>query len=757
MSVSDKLPLLAPAVLAVFANAALGADDGAAQCGPGFKVPERPAAESTEPDADPATIRLSADAADTTEDGASRLTGNVRIEQGERLLASDELVYDQSDQVIEATGNVRFWGDGVYVAGDRARAEIENESIAIKPATAFMIEGELGRGEASSIRTVGTERMTANDAAYTTCDPGNSGDTDWRITASRVEFDRARDSGVAHDTWFELKGRRVFYLPWLSFPLSSQRKSGFLTPTWGSGRAGSVEVTTPYYFNLAPNHDATLAARTMSDRGVQAQGEFRFLSRAWGFGRLAAEFLPYDAEFDDDRTAFDLTHRHEWADRWSTDTRLEWVSDPAYLQDLGTDLSQTSRIYLPRRFDASYRGDDWDALVRFQDFQTLDRTILPHDRPYARLPQVLLRTTAPERNRALNFSTTAELAYFDQRSVTTGARVDLRPSLTYPIRGAGAFVTPRAALHFTQYNLNRSEAEASLNEKPERLVPSVSLDGGVFFERPVTLDSRSLTHTVEPRLHYLLVPYSRQDDLPNFDTSRPSFSFDHLFRENRFSGGDRLGDANQLTLAVTSRLLDERGGELARASLGQIRYFRDRRIVLDEGDRPETTDVSDLVAELEARPARKWRLRASLQYDPDVSRADKNTVHLRYQQDRRSVVNAAYRRVRDMDPEETVEQADLSFAWPMGSHWRAIGRWSFALDEDTERTLEAFGGLAYESCCLAFRAVARRFLSNADRSDDEDRYSNGLFLQLELKGLTGSGSRPDALSTRGIPGYENEF
>ena len=757
MSVSDKLPLLAPAVLAVFASAALGADDGAAQCGPGLKVPERPATESTEPDADPGTIRLSADAADVAEDGASRLTGNVRVEQGERLLASDELVYDQSDQVLEATGNVRFWGDGVFVAGDRARAEIENEVIAIEPATAFMIEAEQGHGRAGDIRTVGRARMTANDVTYTTCDPGDSGDADWRITASRVEFDRAGDTGLAHDTWLELKGQRVFYLPWISFPLSGQRKSGFLTPTWGAGRAGSVEVTTPYYFNLAPDHDATLAARAMSDRGVQAQGEFRFLSRSWGFGRLAAEFLPHDAEFDDDRTAFDLVHRHEWADRWSTDARLEWVSDPEYLQDLGADLSQTSRIHLPRRLDASYRGDDWDALIRFQDFQTLDRTILPHDRPYARLPQVLLRTNAPERSRTLNFSATAELAYFDQRSLTTGARVDLRPSLTYPIRGAGAFVTPRAALHFTRYNLNRSEAEATLDDEPERLVPSFSLDSGVFFERPVALDSRSLTHTIEPRLYYLLVPFSRQDDLPNFDTSRPSFSFDHLFRENRFSGGDRMGDTSQLTLAVTSRLLDERGGELARASLGQIRYFRDRRIVLDEGDGPETTDFSDFVAELEARPARKWRLRASLQYDTDVSRADKNAVHVRYQQDRRSVVNAAYRRVRDMGPEEAIEQADLSFAWPIGSHWRAIGRWSFALDDDTERTLEAFGGLAYESCCMAFRAVARRFLSNAGGSDDEDRYSNGLFLQLELKGLTGSGSRPDALFTRSIPGYENEF
>ena len=758
MSVADKLPLLIPAVLAVFTSAALGATDDAAQCGPGFRMPERPAAETTEPDAEPGTIRLSADAADVADDGVSRLTGNVRVEQGERLLATDELVYDQSGQVLEATGNVRFWGDGVFVAGDRARAEIEHEVIAVEPATAFMIEDEQGHGRAGGIRTVGTGRMTANDVTYTTCAPGDSGDADWRITASHVEFDRAEDTGVARNTWLEIEGQRVFYLPWISFPLSSQRKSGFLTPTWGAGRAGSVELTTPYYFNLAPTYDATLAARTMSDRGVQAQGELRFLSRTWGAGRLAAELLPHDAELGDDRTAFDLAHRHEWFDRWSTDARLEWVSDPEYLQDLGADLSQTSRIHLPRRVDASYRGDAWDALVRVEDFQTLDRTILPRDRPYARLPQILVRTISPERSRALNFNATAELAYFDQRSLTTGARVDVRPSLSYPIRDAGAFVTPKAALHYTGYNLDRTEAEASLDDQPQRVVPSFSLDGGVFFERPASLYGRPFTHTIEPRLYYLLVPYSRQDDMPSFDTSRSGFSFDHLFRENRFTGGDRMGDTSQLTLAATSRLLDERGGELARVSLGQIRYFRDRRVVLDEGGEPETGEASSLVAELEARPARKWRLRANLQYDTDVGRTDANAVHVRYQQDRRSVVNAAYRLVRNTGPEAAIEQADLSFAWPIGSRWRAVGRWSFALDDDdTQRTLEAFGGLAYESCCLSFRAVARRFLSNAGRIDDEDRYSNGLFFQLELKGLSGSGSRRDALFTRGIPGYENDF
>ena len=312
-------------------------------------------------------------------------------------------------------------------------------------------------------------------------------------------------------------------------------------------------------------------------------------------------------------------------------------------------------------------------------------------------------------------------------------------------------------MHVSGYELDRVEAEAALDDRPTRVVPAFSLDSGAILERPVTLEGRSLTHTVEPRLYYLLVPFERQDDLPNFDTSESTFSFARLYRENRFSGGDRIGDANQLTLGLTSRLLDEHGAELVRASLGQISYFRDRKVGLDRSDAPETRRASDLVAEIEARPAREWRLRASLQYDTVDGLADSNALHVQYRHDRRRIFNAAYRLAHDIDPDGTIEQADLSFVWPIAKQWRTIGRWSVALNEEENRTLEAFGGLAYESCCLTLRAVARRYLSHAHWSESDDRYSNGIYVQVELKGLTGAGARPNEFLIRGIPGYENEF
>ena len=751
---STRLLLLAFAAPAVFAGAAAGADDEWLQCGPGFRLPERPALEATESDADPGTIHLSADEAEIVEEGVSRFTGGVTVEQGSQQIQSDEIVYNQPEEVIEAKGGIRFWDDGVFVTSDGARAEIGRDIVTFAPKTAFMLESEHGHGDAAEVRALGTERVIANDVSYTTCNPGEA---DWRITASRVEFDRAEDIGTAEDMWLEFMGQRVFYLPWMSFSLSSQRKSGFLTPTLGASGSSGAEVAVPYYFNLAPNYDATLTARTMSERGVQAQGEFRLLSRTYGSGRMAAEFLPHDRKFGDDRTSFDLVHRHRWSDRWSSNVRFEWISDREYLEDLGESLSQSSRSHLPRRIDATYRGDGWNARVRLQDFMTLDQTIAANNLPYARLPQITFRTNRPQRNRAPNFGLDAEFAYFDDDSRTTGTRVDLQPSFTFPSHAAGAYVTPKAAVYITGYNLNRTSAEATLDESPSRVLPTFSLDGGLFLERPVTLSGTPLVHTIEPRLYYLLVPHERQDDLPSFDTGEPTFSFAQLFRDNRFSGGDRVGDANQVTLALTSRLLDDHRVERARASIGQIRYLRDRKVPLDEGDAPQTRNASDLVAELEARPTREWRLRAGLQYNADAGRTEKNVLNARYQPDRRSVVNVGYRLVRDIDPSRTIEQADLSFAWPLGASWRAVGRWSYALNEDRHRTLEAFGGMEYESCCWGFRVVARRFRRSGARSDGEDNYSNGIFLQLELKGFTGVGNWTEALLVRGIPGYENEF
>ena len=751
MGLRTRLLVRGLAASAAFAGGAASADDGRLQCEPGLRIPEPPVLEAADTDADPGTIHLTADEGSAVEGGGTVLTGNVEAARGTLRLRADELVHTPADETLDARGNVRIWDEGTYVTGDRARADIPADVVTVEPATSYVLEEKRAHGDAAVLRRFGNERLSGDDVTYTTCNPG---DTDWRITASRVDLDFVDESGTARGAWLRFKGVPVLYTPWMSFPLGERRRSGFLAPAFGVNSSRGAELAVPYYFNLAPNYDATLTARTMSRRGVQTQGEFRFLSRVYGSGRFLAEHLPSDRLIDDDRSMLDLEYRRRWSSRWSTNARLEWTSDAEYLDDFGTDLSQSSRTHLPRWIDTRYRGDGWNARIRFRDYLTVDREIPSRHRPYAELPQVRVRTSRPEKNRTLNFAAAAEVTYFDRRSRTTGGRMDLQPSITYPLRTTGTFVVPKATLHLTRYALDRAGTDASGDDGPSRVLPSFSIDGGVFLERPLNFRDRSFIHTIEPRLHYLRVPFEDQDDLPLFDTSLPGFSFAQLFRDNRFSGRDRIGDADQVALTLTSRLLDERGAERVRASIGQIRYFRDRRVTLD--GEPEATRTSDLVAEIGLRPTRSWRLQAGLQYDTDAGRTEKNALNVRYQPDRRSVANVGYRVVRGSGPADTIEQADLSFAWPLAANWRTVGRWNFALDKDTNRTLEAFAGLEYENCCLGFRVVARRFLTG-DGSDEEDDYSHGFFLQIELKGLTGAGRATGALLERSIPGFENPF
>jgi LPS-assembly protein len=553
--------------------------------------------------------------------------------------------------------------------------------------------------------------------------------------------------GTAHHAWITFKRVPIFYSPYLTFPLSDQRRSGFLAPSYRVSSASGLELTVPYYLNLAPNYDATVGLRGMTERGVQLQGEFRYLTTR-GQGQLGLELMPDDRKFGSGRSAVSFQHTGYFAERWSANVNFNRLSDRQYFEDLGTNLAIASQTFAERRADVYRWGNGWYALGRLQSFQTLDRRLPGGSRPYERLPQLMAVYRPAERNRQVNFSGTAELVHFDRRDSVTGVRMDLRPTVSYPIRGTAGFIEPRATLRQTLYSLDGTAPGAK--RTPTRTIPTFSVDSGLFFERNLEIRGQSLVQTLEPRAFYLFTPPTNQDDLPVFDTGRFTFAFAQLFREDRFSGADRVGDAHQVALALTSRVLDPAGGELVRGSVGQILFLRDRRITLP-GQARETDSVSNLVGEVSANLGRRWRVLGGLQWDPHATRTERSTVALRYQPDPLRVVNAAYRFLRQAPGVVgSVEQMDLSFAWPVARHWRAVGRWNHSLPDN--RMLEAFGGLEYESCCWAFRAVGRRYLSST-----EGEHTNAIFFQLELKGLTGIGRGTVSFLERSIPGYENPF
>jgi LPS-assembly protein len=706
-------------------------------CGPALLLPARPAAEMQT--GGPDFTHVSADDADIVELGTSVLTGNVQVLHGERQLQADRVELTQPENTVDAFGDIRIWDENLFVTGETAHIEIDAETAVLEQSQFIMLD-EHAHGVAERVVLNSRDLITVEDGLYTTCNPDAVA---WQLEADSIVLNRVNDSGLARNVLVKFKGVPVFYSPILTFPLSDKRKTGFLTPSYRVSSETGVEFLLPYYWNIAPSQDATLTARAMTQRGVQLQGEYRYLTNR-GHGKVGVEYLPHDSELGEDRSAVSFQHDGTFAPGWSTDIDFNWVSDEAYFEDLGTNLETSSQSFLQQQIDLRYSRNRWSLLARVQDYQTIDHTITAANKPYKRLPQLLFNYSSLERNRELTTSFRGEVVHFDRTDPSvTGIRYDLKPSVSFPMRTASTFLVPKAELQYTAYQLDGQES--GLSDNPDRLLPILSADAGMFFERDVQFGGERFVQTLEPRLYYLYVPFDDQSDIPLFDTSLNTFNFGQLFRENRFSGADRTGDANQLSLVLSSRLLTGSGAESLRASVGQIVYFRDRKVNLTPTSTEQTDGASDFVAELSAKVWDGWRVTAGMQWNVADSRTDRNTIRVRYQPNEQRVINLEYRFVREVD-----EQTDASFRWPINYNWSAVGRWNYSLP--TQRTLEAFGGVEYDSCCWAARAVAGRFVHNT-AGDSE----NAVFLQFELKGLAGVGDSVATFLQKSIPGYRNNF
>lgn len=706
-----------------------------AQCGGALQLPPRPAFLSPQSD-DPEAIEAAGDVANRREGGISVLSGNVQLQRGNRQLKADHLEYNEAEELIDVQGNVEYWDESAYVSGERAHLNLRTDTTELGGASYIFLDTH-SRGEAAETVITSEKVVTVNDADYTTCNPDSNA---WKLNAEELELDFSEDVGTAYNVWLEIADVPVFYTPYATFPLSNKRKSGLLVPKVRIANSTGFDLTVPYYFNIAPNQDATLAGRLMTKRGLQLQGEYRYLTGLGG-GLVAGEYLPDDREFGDYRAAFRYTHGGAFAPRWGARVDYNWVSDTDYFTDLGTNLAIASRSFLEQTGDITYSGNGWSGLSRVQAFQTLDTTIAPSDRPYKRLPQFLVSATERRRNRTFNPGGHGEFVNFDRDTGVIGQRVDILPTLDYQWRGAAWFLVPKASVRFTHYDLD--DTGAGQSSSLSRTIPTASLDAGMFFERDWSIGGRGFLQTLEPRLFYLYVPFKNQDDLPIFDTALFDFDFTQLFSENRFSGADRVGDANQLTIALTSRFLaSSTGEEYLRFDVGQIRYFRDREVTLP--DEPvETSSASPLIVGLTATVDRRWQFFTATQWDISDDRITKNNTGVRYKPDPLRVVNLSYSFVPG-----NFEQTDMSMAWPIARDWRFVGRWAYSLQQD--KTVEAFGGVEYESCCWAFRTVIRRYLSGTQQTD-------AFFFQLEFKGLTGVGRSTVDFLERSIPGYENDF
>jgi len=677
--------------------------------------------------------------------------GNVRLRRRGQAVSADWLRYDRPSEEFAAQGSVRMQRGTDVVEGARLRYNLESErgsmenpsyllhKRAVSPGAEPQFRDADARGSAEQLWFEGPGRYRAARARHTSCGPGNE---DWYLRAGELEIDKERDLGVARDATIEFLGAPIFYSPYLSFSLHQERRSGFITPHYGNSDSGGVEVTIPYYWNIAPNRDATVSPRIMTRRGVQVLGEFRYLEPTY-LGEARAEVLPNDDAKDGERrSAYFVRHDHTLPSGWFGKLNLQRVSDDTYFTDLSTQISKTAQVQLPNDL-ALGRGGNWgsaggyglSALV--QRWQTLQPDPLqPVTPPYDRLPQVTLSAARAEVLRS-DFDFFGQYTTFDHPTLTTGTRMVAYPSLSVPLQTAYASITPKLGVNVTRYLIDSNSAGFT---DQSRALPIFTTDSSVVFERPTTLGGAPFLQTLEPRLFYVNIPFRDQSNIPVFDSAQQDINFATIYSENQFSGWDRINDANQLTLGVTSRLIGaDTGAERLRVGVAQRYYFEDQAVTLP-GVPIRTSSSSDLLAALSGAIAAHLRAEVGLQYSTNFSQTQKFNAGVRYQPAAGRVLNLSYRETID-----TLRQTDVSAQWPVWRGWTGLARWNYSLEDS--RTLEALLGAEYNADCWALRLVAHRFATTTQDA------STSLFIQLELTGMSRIGTNPMETLRRNIAGY----
>jgi LPS-assembly protein len=668
---------------------------------------------------------------EVTREGDAKLMGGVTIVQGDRELSAESATYDASERRFEVEGDVEYRAPDIRLKGGSGSWNALGTGQFT--GAEFELPQRPARGSAKSLEMDGEGTLKLDDVRFTTCPAGH---TDWELRADSIQIDQKTQQGTGRNVRIDLKGVPILYTPVISFPVGDARKSGFLFPSFGNSDKSGFELGVPYYFNLAPNHDLTLTPFLMSRRGFGLGLDYRYLTGE-SRGKFGTDYLPGDDLANRDRRLSTLEHRTDFSDRLRLAADLADASDSRYFEDFGLGPDGTSITFLDRQMHLAWLGDGWRLDSRVQDYQVIDTTVDPFERPYSRLPQVAFTGLWPM-PAGLEASLDAETVWFDRDAGVTGLRADAMPRVAWGLRGPSYHLEPSAAWRVTGYEL--SDTAPGADDSPHRSAPILSLDTGLVFERE-SGERNQFVQTLEPRLRYTWIPFRDQGDLPLFDTALPDLNLVQLFRANRYVGADRLGDANELAAGLTTRLVRaESGQQYLTATVGQRFYFESPRVVLP-GEVAETRSASNLVGEVELTAWRSWSARAAVEWDAEQSNTLRGEAGVQYRPGPDTVVNLGYRY-----REGTLEQWDAGFAWRLSRSWQLYARQVYSTLED--KSIDRFAGFEYTGCCWRLRLLGRNYVSN--RTGESD---NSILLQVELNGLSSVGSRSDTFLERGIRGY----
>ncbi|SFU83459.1 LPS-assembly protein LptD [Halomonas korlensis] len=752
---------------------------------PGYRLPV-PADEK---------IASEADSADYGADGETILAGEVVLRRSDAQLEAPRVRVPGTRETAFAEGPLALRDRGILVRGESAELSLNSDAASIDNAHYVAHEQRL-RGDAQRLARLEDGRYRLTEASFTTCDPG---DNTWRLVGNDILLDRETGVGTARHARLEVARVPVFYWPWLRFPIDERRQTGFLWPMLGIS-LDSLDYAQPFYWNIAPNRDATITPRWITDRGLLMGGEYRYLYED-NAGQIEGAYLANDdGGSDDDR--YDEPQRFEGEDRWYVDYRhagrfdartryrLRYgaASDGRYFDDFGTTFGEQETSNLPRLAQIDHRGDVWQLQARAQGFQRLEEPLLDREKPFYRLPS-LTANARWSQDSGFYQQWRSNLTYFwrdvDEaelpdnprfdREAAVGTRLHLAPAAGWRFDETWGHLEPRVEWLATAYELDYGNRETDRDTTLTRSVPVSTLDAGLAFERELDLGGRGYRQTLEPRMNYAYVPARDQSEFPDFDTAERAFSWNQLWSPYRFSGSDRVGDLNRLSFGVDSRLLEDASGRQRLAlGIGQALYFEDRNIDMagdpdtlpsesrDEDYYRATRDRSPIVTRLDWQMTDHWRSRWQWLYDDDRERTESASLAVQYRADAGHVLNLGYRwQLEGFDPgleDEDVltynrEEYDLSFAWKASRQVDLIGRVLY--DNTNDRALEQLAGVQWNDCCYGLQLVWREWVDDRDTANtiEDDYVDRGVFLRFVFKGLGGVGGEADSYFEQAIPGY----
>lgn len=690
-------------------------------------------------------VKVMSDSAEVLENQLASFAGNVDITTDSAVIHAEKAEVSDNGKSVSATGNVTYSDRQLSVSSDGLSVSSQTQTLNMQN-TVYQLTGFVGHGAAEEIDISADDGISLKEVSFTTCPLGQE---DWRLVASEISIEQGETMGEARHTRFYVGDVPVLYLPYFAFPVSNQRQSGLLFPLISSSTSTGIDYEQPYYWNIAPNYDMTISPRLMSNRGVQLKTEFRYLTEN-SQGNLFLEYLPNDTKLasDDSRYFYRYQHQGTLGDSWMLNADLNGISDNNYIVDLGSDFYNRSDTTINRTLGVEYFSNHVDFSLYVRDFDTIG----DYEDIYRALPEAKIQLRQPLGD-MLALTVDSELAYFDnaQENNPTALRWHVAPTLSLPYQRYWGEMTAELTVMNTYYHQREIEGTL-LEEEVNRTLTRGRLFSSLYLERNDNLLGNNMTVTLEPKIQYLYTSYEDQSNIGLYDTTALLNDVNGLFRGQEFTGLDRINDNNQITLGVTSRVIDDANREQFVVSLGQIFYLADTRITATTDDR----NRSALAAELDWRFDDNWFVHSTVQIATDNDKVERSSMVLEYRRDNESLVQMSHRFVRDLSG-ETIDQLGISASWPIAKNWHWVGRSYRDLERD--RSIENYFGVQYESCCWAVRLVAQRSLSNrydALGQQNTNEFDSSIGLQFIFKGIGSARSNRDMLED-GMFGYRQPY